>query len=395
MYFNKKAVSLCILMATTSLFVGCGNRNIDFSESNEKIESELKEDNKIEISINAFGDLLIHNSVYDSAKTKEGYDFTAQFDDIREKVTNSDYTIGNLEIPIGKSDFSNYPSFRAPWEIAKAMKNVLDVELLTTASNHTLDKGFNGLKTTLDCLDEIGINHVGSYRTEEEADKILIEDIKGVKVAMLAYTYGTNGYPIPKSNPKAVNLINKEKIKEDAEKAKELGADFIIVNLHDGQEYELNANKNQKDLAEYIFSQTEANLIIGHHPHVVQEIEEMTVMKDGKEKKGVVAYSLGNFTSGQNKQYRDTGCIAKFNIVVDKNNPENTEVKSVEYTPVFVDRNPTSTGKNHRVVDINKAISDYENGTDKLISKEEYDKLIYYRDYYRKKLIKDDFIKEL
>ena len=165
--------------------------------------------------------------------------------------------------------------------------------------------------------------------------------------------------------------------------------------MHDGQEYELKANNKQKELAEYIFSETEANLIIGHHPHVVQEIEEITVIKDGKEKKGVVAYSLGNFISGQNKEYRDTGCIAKFNIEIDKNNPDNSAVKSVQYTPVFVDRNSTSTGKNHRVVDINEAIKNYENKTDDLISKEEYEKMLFYRDYYREKLIKDDFITEL
>lgn len=358
------------------------------------IEDVNKEETIKEISINFFGDLLIHNSVYNAAKTTDGYDFSYQFEDIKDKITIADYTVGNLEVPIGKKDFSNYPSFRAPSQLANAMRDTLDVELLTTASNHTLDKGFSGLTETLDCLDEVGIKHTGSARTQEEADNILIEDIKGVKVAFLAYTYGTNGYPIPSSSPYCVNLIDKEKIKSDTAKAKELGADFIVVKMHWGDEYVLDENSSQRELAKYIFESTDANLIVGEHPHVVQNIEKMVVEKDGKEKEGVVIYSLGNFISGQNKDYRDTGIIAKVNITIDKENPDNTKVNTVEYTPIFVDRNSSSTGKRMRVVDINESILNYENKTDNLISTEEYNKLVRYRDYYREKLLQDNFVLE-
>lgn len=385
-----------IALVGVVVLTGCTDKTSYSNVNNEvKLEQIEKESSVKEISINFFGDLLIHNSIYDAAKTSNGYDFTYQFEDIKDKVTIADYTVGNLEVPIGNKDFSNYPSFRAPAQLATAMKDVLDVELLTTASNHTLDKGFSGLKETLNCLDNVDIKHTGSARTEEEASNILIEDIKGVKVAFLAYTYGTNGYPIPSDAKYCINLIDKDKIKNDTLKAKELGADFIVVKMHWGEEYVLDENSNQKNLAKYIFEETEANLIIGEHPHVVQNIEKMIVEKDGKEKEGVVVYSLGNFISGQNKDYRDTGIIAKVNLSVDKENPENTKVNTIEYTPVFVDRNSSNTGKRVRVVDINESILNYENKTDDLISKEEYNKLIKYRDYYRNKLLQDGFVKEL
>lgn len=394
---RKKLIKYsAIALASTITLTGCTNKiNYSQVDNESKLEEVEKESSVREISINFFGDLLIHNSIYDAAKTSNGYDFAYQFEDIKDKITIADYTVGNLEVPIGNKDFSNYPSFRAPAQLATAMKEVLDVELLTTASNHTLDKGFSGLKETLDCLDSVDINHTGSARNQEEANNILIEDIKGAKIAFLAYTYGTNGYPIPSDAKYCINIIDKDKIKNDTLKAKELGADFIIVKMHWGEEYVLDENSYQKDLAKYIFEETEANLIIGEHPHVVQNIEKMIVEKDGKEKEGVVIYSLGNFISGQNKEYRDTGIIAKVNLSIDTENKENTKVNNVEYTPVFVDRNSSSTGKRYRVVDINESILNYENKNDSLISTEEYNKLVKYRDYYRNKLIQDGFVKEL
>lgn len=401
---KRKTIFLLASVATITTFTGCevnylnnislNKDNTDDTLQNKDEQNIIEEKKTIELSINAFGDLLIHNSVYNVAKKGDTYDFTSQFIDIKDKIIEADYTVGNLEVPIGLKDFSNYPSFRAPAQLADAMKDVLDVELLSTSSNHSLDKGFDGLKTTLDYLDKVGINHVGTYRTEEEANNILIEDINGAKVAFLAYTYGTNGYPIPSKAPYCINLIDKEKIINDSKKAKELGADFIVSKIHFGEEYQLNENAAQKNLVKELFEKSEINLIIGDHPHVVQNIEKMTVTKDGKEKEGVVIYSLGNFISGQNKEYRDTGIIAKANIIIDKENPDNSCVKNIEYTPIFVDRNPNSQDKKIRVVDINKAISDYENKTDNLISSTEYNKLVKYREYYRNKLIIDGFVLE-
>lgn len=392
---NRKFICILTICITLTILTACkSNISVEKNNSNN-IENSIEQTKEpIEISINAFGDLLIHDTVYMAAKSNEGYDFTNHFIDIQDKIKNADITIGNLEVPIGLKDFSNYPSFRAPSQLANALKDTLDVEILSTASNHSLDKGFLGLKETLDCLDNVGIKHVGTARTQNESDTILIQDVKGVKVAFLSYTYGTNGYPIPKDAPYCINIIDTEKIVEDSKKAKELGADFVVAKLHNGIEYQLNENSEQEILLKELVEKSEIDLYICDHPHVVQNIKKVSAIKDGKEKESIVIYSLGNFISDQRNEYTDTGIIAKANIVIDIENPDNTHVKNIEYTPIFVDRNPSSSIKKYRVVDINEAIFNYENGTDNLISTAEYNRMIKYRDYYRNKLLQDDFVIE-
>lgn len=392
---NRKFICILTICVTLTILTACkSNISVEKNNSNN-IENSIEQTKEpIEISINAFGDLLIHDTVYMAAKSNEGYDFTNHFIDIQDKIKNADITIGNLEVPIGLKDFSNYPSFRAPSQLANALKDTLDVEILSTASNHSLDKGFLGLKETLDCLDNVGIKHVGTARTQNESDTILIQDVKGVKVAFLSYTYGTNGYPIPKDAPYCINIIDTEKIVEDSKKAKELGADFVVAKLHNGIEYQLNENSEQEILLKELVEKSEIDLYICDHPHVVQNIKKVSAIKDGKEKESIVIYSLGNFISDQRNEYTDTGIIAKANIVIDIENPDNTHVKNIEYTPIFVDRNPSSSIKKYRVVDINEAIFNYENGTDNLISTAEYNRMIKYRDYYRNKLLQDDFVIE-
>ena len=398
---NTKKVHAGLSVVLISLLTSCSNRidnnlNMINQESTADIQNEEPIVEEKEISINFFGDLLIHNTVYNAAATGESYDFTNHFEDIKDKVTDADFTVGNLEVPTAGKElgYSNYPAFNCPEQILDALKNTLDVELLTTATNHSLDKGYKGLVNTLNFIDAANIDHIGTYKDSAEANDIYIKEINGIKVAFLNYTYGTNGIPLPKEYPYSVSLINKEKIVADSEKATELGADIIIAKLHWGTEYNVNENQEQKDLAKYLFENTNINLIVGDHPHVVQNIEKMQVEKDGESKEGVVIYSLGNFISAQTDTYRDTGIIAKVNFKINTDYPEKAKVTSIEYTPVYVDRNRESNDKKYRVVDINKAIADFESGTDKLISKEEYIKLIQYREYYRDKLIQDNFVIE-
>lgn len=384
------------ILATCLILTGCSNYNSNINNSNntEIVDDFIDEPKVFDLSINFFGDLLIHDTVYNAALKNGTYDFTGHFEDIKEDVKRADYTCGNLEVPLGYSNFSNYPSFKAPSQLATAMKEVLDVELLSTSTNHSLDKGFSGLAETLDILDSVSIKHIGTARTQEEADNILIENINGANIAFIAYTYGTNGYPIPSNAPYSINLIDKEKIVSDANKAKEFGADFIIAKIHWGAEYQNEENLEQKELAQYLFENTDINLIVGDHPHVVQNIEKVSVLKDNTEKTGTVIYSLGNFISDQRDTYKNSGIICLANIHVDRDNPSNTKVTSLEYTPIYVDRNPGSYDKKYRVVNINKAIYDYENGLDSLISAQEYNNMIFARDFYRSKLLKNDFITE-
>lgn len=138
-------------------------------------------------------------------------------------------------------------------------------------------------------------------------------------------------------------------------------------------------------MAKWIFENTNTSLIIGNHAHVVQPIEEIIVTKDGKEKKGVVSYALGNFTGNQNRDYSDTGIILNVDLKINKNEPFSADaIKKVSYIPTYIDINPFSTGKGFRTININKAIADYEAGNDKLITEVEYNKMKKYKDSYAK-----------
>lgn len=398
MQSKKKLAYKIIPLALSSIILyGCSS-GPEFIVENNKTNTETKvEDIDKNYSIVFFGDLLMHNSVYDTAKTSDGYDFTNQFTDIKDKIIDSDFRVGNLEVPTAGKElgYSNYPSFNCPEQLLDALRDTLKVDLVTNATNHSLDKGYKGLVNTIDFLDQANIDHIGTYKDEESSKEIYIKELdNGIKIAFLNYTYGTNGIPMPKDHPYSVNLINKEKIVADSNKAKELGADFIIAKLHWGTEYQKEENSEQENLAKYLFENSDISLIVGDHPHVVQNIEQISVERNGEEKTGTVIYSLGNFISGQKDRYKNTGLICKVNLYINKTNPEKTKVENVEYTPVYVDWNAGSSTKRCRVVDVNKAISDYENDLDPLINKSEYNELVYARDYYRNKLLQDNFVIE-
>lgn len=398
MQSKKKLVYKMIPLALSSIILcGCSTTPEVIIEQNETTSEKNTKDIETNYSIVFFGDLLMHNTVYNAAKTNDGYDFTNQFVDIRDKIIDSDFRVGNLEVPTAGKElgYSNYPAFNCPEQLLDALRDTLEVDLVTNATNHALDKGFKGLVNTIDFLDQANIDHIGTYKDEDSSKEIYIKELdNGIKIAFLNYTYGTNGIPLPKNHPYAVNIIDKEKIISDSNKAEELGADFIIAKLHWGTEYSKVQSTEQKNLAKYLFENSNISLIVGDHPHVVQDIEQISVERNGVEKTGTVIYSLGNFISGQKDTFRNSGLICKVNLYINKTNPEKTKVENIEYTPVYVDRNPNSITKKYRVVDINKAISDYENNLDPLISKTEYDELVHSRDYYRNKLLQENFVLE-
>lgn len=390
---NKKLILLFSGLAISSLFTGCYiNKQNQFLPSptlplEQEVESNIK--------ISMLGDILIHNTLYEAAKKGDTYDFSSQFEDISYKTKNADLTIGNLEVPLAGKElgYSNYPSFNCPEQLADSSRDVLGIDVFTTANNHSLDKGYRGLSNTLDFLDNKNISHTGTYRNKSESEEILIKDINGLKVAILAYTYGTNGNPIPKNKPYCVNLIDEKRIISDSKKSKDLGADLVIASIHWGVEYEQKPSSDQKSLAKKIFENSDVDIIMGTHPHVVQPIEQITVKKDNKLKTGTVLYSLGNFVSGQKKDYTDTGIIVELDVKINKSEPTQNPVSSIKYTPVFVDKNPNKKNK-YRVVNINKAIYDYENDLDPFITEIEYNKMVEYKNHYKDLLLTSESIQE-
>ena len=341
--------------------------------STENVVEEQKKDTTISLCV--VGDIMCHNTQYNDAynSSTDTYDFSHVFSNIADKLQSADLTIGNLETTFAGSErgYSSYPTFNTPDALAVNLR-AIGFDVLSTANNHSLDKGFSGLSRTLDVLDENGISHMGTYASEEDSNEILVKDVNGVKIAMLSYTYGTNGIPVPSGKEFCINLIDKDKIKSDLDKAKALEVDLITVNMHWGAEYRLKPTTEQENLADFLFKNG-VDLIFGSHPHVLEPMEKRTItLEDGTEKEVFLIYSLGNFVSGQTKEYTNLSVILDLEIT--KRAEGNITIDKVEYTPIYVDMRSSSADERFKILDIKESIKAYENG-DTSISKTLYSKL--------------------
>ncbi len=335
------------------------NQNIEVSSSTE---NESKED--ININMSVIGDIMCHNSQYVDAfnSSANTYDFSYVFENIKKYIEPADIAIGNLETTFAGSEvgYSNYPRFNTPEQLATNLKD-LGIDVLSTANNHSLDTNYSGLVSTLDYLDKAGISHMGTYASEEAQNTILVKDVNGIKIAFLAFTYGTNGIPVPKGKDYCVNLIDEDFILEQLNLAKEQNPDLICVNMHWGTEYQTKQNSEQEDLADLLFNNG-VDIILGSHPHVLQPMEKRTVtLEDGSTKDCFVIYSLGNFISGQNADNTRNSAILNISITKD-GETEETYLNSVSYVPIYMYRASSGT-KKFKVLDIEQSISDYESGS--------------------------------
>ncbi len=282
---------------------------------------------------------------------------------------------GNLETTFAGEarGYSGYPTFNSPSSLGTAIKNI-GVDVLSTANNHSLDKGYKGIVSTLDALDEIGIEHTGTYRSEDEQNKILVKDINGIKVAFLSFTYGTNGIPVPKDNGYCVNLIDKELMLEQINLAKAQEVDLICTSMHWGVEYAQKQNKEQEELADFLF-QNGVDIIIGNHAHVIEPMERKIItLEDGTEKEVFVVYALGNFVSGQVKEHTKTTAILDMNIT--KNGETGKiSIDSVDYVPVYCYDRGAGKPNRYELIDIKSAISEYESGNTSKVNSSLYNTL--------------------
>ena len=272
-------------------------------------------------------------------------------------------------MPVKKCGYSNYPQFNSPEELAYGLAD-MGIDVLSTAGNHCLDKGFSGLSNTLNVLDSAKISHTGTARTKEERDTILLKNVNGIKVAFISYTYGTNGIPIPDGKDFCVNLIDKNLIKKDIESAKSQNADVIISCMHWGIEYQTKQNAEQEELADFLF-QNGVDIILGNHPHVLQPLEKKTItLEDGSIKDCFVIYAFGNFICDQNAENTRNSII--LNMDITKNPDGKILIDNIDYIPTYMYKNPNLSIKKMKVLDIEKTISNYENGTDTSIGQSTY-----------------------
>ena len=341
----------------------------------EEQEVPVKEDTHIKMAV--IGDIMCHNSQYkDAYNSSTGtYDFSYVFEDVKKYISSADIAIGNLETTFAGKErgYSNYPRFNTPEQLAQNLKD-FGIDVLSTANNHSMDTNYNGLVSTINYLDKAGISHVGTNIAEEDQNKILVKDVNGIKIAFLSFTYGTNGIPLPKDKPYCVNLIDDDFILEQIELAKKEEPDLICASMHWGLEYQTKQNSEQERLANLLFTNG-VDIIFGSHPHVLQPMEKKTVtLDDGTTKDCFVIYSLGNFMSGQVKENTRNSVILNIDITKDGENGKIT-LDDINYIPIYMYKSSSKKSQKYSVLDIEKAISEYEAGTDKSIGSSTYSTL--------------------
>jgi poly-gamma-glutamate synthesis protein (capsule biosynthesis protein) len=255
------------------------------------------------------GDIMGHDEQIWSAENRETHTFNYDevFRYIKPVISDADIAIANFEVTLGGPPYMGYPQFSSPPALAEACKNA-GIDYMVTANNHAADRGKNGISGTINRLDSMGIPHTGTFLSSSSRDSLYPLMIKrnDILIALLNYTYGTNGINVPE--PVIVNLLDKNVITSDIKKAKTKNPDITILFLHWGTEYDTVPSKTQTDLAEYFFS-LGVDLIIGSHPHVLQKM--VWLKNNSGRKDGIVVYSMGNFVSNQRKPKTDGGAIVR------------------------------------------------------------------------------------
>lgn len=304
------------------------------------------------LSLLFVGDIMQHDSQIRAAKLENGgYDYDQCFEFVRPLIEKADVAIGNLELTLAGPPYKGYPQFSAPDELATALKES-GFDILVTANNHSLDRRKQGLERTIDVLDSLKIPHTGTFRDSMERSKVypLVMKKNGFTFSLLNYTYGTNG--IPATKPNVINLIDTAQIKFDLDKAKAQSTDFIIVFMHWGLEYQDTPSQAQRSVANFCLEHG-AQLVIGSHPHVLQQFEW------DQNNNTVVAYSLGNFVSGQQSRYRDGGAMLWVEIekTAESDSSMSVTINNVTHDLAWVYRN-FETPKKYFILPVREFESD-------------------------------------
>lgn len=325
---KKRILAICILMSLS--FSICAQAKAPEKDT--------------EITIVMVGDILLHTPVEEAAKRDDGsYNFDFIFENLKRDISSADIAIVNQEVIIGGEELgvSGYPAFNAPYQAGDALVEA-GFDVVCHGTNHALDKGKSGL---LNCCKYWREQHpeitvVGINETEDAYNNIDIVEEKGIRIAILNYTYGTNGIPQPKGMPHAVDMLDKDKVEKDLKFAEE-NADFTIVCPHWGTEYNLGVDKSQKYWTE-IFRKNGADLVLGTHSHVIEPIEMLEdvgigITNNHGDGDMLVYYSLGNFvnwTSGKGKGVANRMVGGMADVTIGRNAKGEVVIKSYGVTPV-------------------------------------------------------------
>lgn len=293
----RKKFGLFFVLLVTFLLLNGKNVSYSLCVADLKVSKEQKYETK-EVTLSMVGDVLLHMTVENTSIGKDGkYNFKPIFKEIKPLIRSYDLAIVNQETLLGGVELgiTGYPMFNAPTEIGNAIYDA-GFDVILHANNHALDRGKKGIQNTLNFwkknYPELDI--LGMYDKKEDSKKIYVKEVNGIKIAILNYTYGTNGLKPPADMPYAVNYLVKNKVEADIKKAQKK-ADFVIVCPHWGTEYFHGISDYQKYWTN-IFLKNKVDLVIGAHPHVIEPVEWVKDKKSGH--KMLVYYSLGNFLNG-------------------------------------------------------------------------------------------------
>ena len=310
----------------------------------EPEEEPEPEETFIDIRVSATGDVMGHGSQLESAynATEDTYDFTSVFEDVKPVIEGSDLALVNLETTLAgpSRPYIGYPTFNTPDAIVDAL-SYAGFSTIVTANNHSLDTRSEGLRRTVEVINEEGLDAVGTYSSAPDS-RVLLKDVNGISVAILGYTENLNGLEAQYTDEELlamIDIIDEEQIINDIEEAKALKPDLILSYMHWGVEYVEEPNAFQTYYAE-LLTREGVDIILGSHPHVIQRAEMLEV--DGNE--SFVIYSMGNFVSNQRRESlgsgfepTEDGVIVHFDIR--KNElTEETTIEAIEFTPTWVYR---------------------------------------------------------
>ena len=346
-------------------------KNIEaiFEETEKNIANSNNTIRDSIIRISAVGDILCENSILEDAydKDTQNYDYTSMFKNMSTFFADSDITVGAMETNYTDNKYSGYGQRNSPISFAEALKNI-GIDLVSISTNHSLDYGIEGLQETKRALEGIGYDVVGDNLGE---NRVKIKTIKNTKIAFLSYTYGfENQNSKTKDELDSANLYNSEIAKKDLEYAK-ANADYSIIIMHWGDAYSTKPNKEQQNIAKFLV-ENGADMILGNHASAVQKME---IMQNLEGKNVLVAYSLGNYISGE------TMDISKIELVLNielRKSGETGEVmlSRVDYTPIYVLDNGTKAENRYELIDMKGTAKAYAEGNKKIVNKATYNKLV-------------------
>jgi hypothetical protein len=283
------------------------------------------------LSLLFIGDIMGHEEQIWAAedRVRHTYNYDTVFTYVKPVISEADFAIANFEVTLAGPPYSGYPVFSSPTALAIACKNA-GIDCMVTANNHIADRRSKGIIRTIDLLDSLGIYHTGTFSDPGQRESLypLMLEKNGFSLALLNYTYGTNGIRV--KEPVIVNTIDREVIAKDIAKALGKMPDIVIVFLHWGNQYDTVPSMAQCELAEYLFEKG-ADLVIGSHPHVLQK---MVWTKNSLGGKGRVAvYSLGNFVSNMRRKSTEGGAMVRIEI---SRNSSSAYISDSEYYLTWV-----------------------------------------------------------